>query len=334
MTFDRRSVLAGALAAPLAAPWIAHAQDARRVRVLLNTGLSGPQSFLFLAADALAAQGIVLEFTSGSGANNTAPRMIPEGYDIGFGDVNALADMVARGVKPAPLAVFSVFPASPNAVAVKADGPVRSPKDLAGRTVISHPTDTALHTFPAYARAAGIDPAAVKIVRSAASMGDFVKQVIAGGYDGAFGWANTLRYSARLAQVAPEGVRFLRFRDQLPDLHGGFIMVARPFAEANPGIVRAVLAAARSGIARAKANPDAAMAALAKRLPGVDLAPHRERMLGTFEFEMDHPDVARLGVGRVDAQRFQRSMAQLAAALGWPRTPAVEEVYSPAYLPG
>ena len=334
MIFNRRFAITAALAAPLAAPWIARAQGRQRVKVLLNTGLSGPQSFLFLAADALAGEGIVLEFSPGSGANNTAPRMIPEGYDVGFGDVNALADMVARGVAHTPLAVFNVFPASPNAVAVKASGPVLSPKDLAGRTVISHPTDTALHTFPAYARAAGIDPASVKIIRSSESMGDFVKQVIAGSYDGAFGWANTLRYSARLAQVSINGISFLRFRDLLPDLHGGFIMVSPAFAAANPSIVRALLAAAREGIAKAKADPDAAMAALAKRLPGVDLAAHRERMLGTFQFEMDHPDVAKVGVGKVDSARFARSMTQLSAALNWPRTPSVNDIYSARYITG
>jgi len=330
MPLTRRAVTA----ASLAAPFMARAQVPRRVRVLLNTGLSGPQGFLFLAADALAAQGIVLEFTPGSGANNTAPRLLSEGFDVGFGDVNALADMIARGTQPAPLAVFCVFPATPNAVAVHGDGPVRAPRELAGKSVLSHPTDTALHTFPAYARAAGIDPAAVRISRSAAAMSDFITQVMAREYDGAFGWVNTLRFSARQAKVAPEGLRFLRFRDQMPDLHGSFIMVSRSYAQANPEVVKALLAAARDGIALAKSDPDAAMAALGRRLGTADLAAHKERMLGTLQFEMDHADVVRLGVGVPDEARLGRSFAQLASALSWPKAPTVAEVFSAAYLPG
>lgn len=329
VSLARRAALGLALAAPV----IARAQAARTVKVLLNTGLSGPQGFLFLAADALEAQGIQLAFTPGSGANNTAPRMLPENFDMGFGDVNALADMIAKGMQPSPLAVFSVFPSTPNAVAVRADGPVQTPADLAGKSLISHRTDTALHTFPAYAKAAGIDAAAVKVTTSEAAMSAFITQVMAREYDGAFGWVNTLRFSARLARIEPEGLKFLRFRDVLPDLHGGFIMVARPYAQANPDVVRAILAAARAGIARAKAEPDAAMAALAKRLPNADLAVHKERMLGTLQFEMDHPDVARLGVGVPDPARLGRSFAQLGAALAWPKVPTADEVFSGAYLP-
>lgn len=330
MPLPRRALVA----APLAWPMIARAQGTRTVKMLLNTGLSGPQGFLFLAADALEAQGITLQFTPGSGANNAAPRMLPEGFDVGFGDVNALADMIAKGTSPAPLAVFCAFPATPNAIAVRADGAVQAPRDLAGKSLISHPTDTALHTFPAYARAAGVDAGAVRITTSDAAMSVFVTKVMAREYDGSFGWVNTLRFSARLARIEPEGLRFLRFRDVLPDLFGSFIMVSRSYAQANQDVVKALLAAARDGIAKAKADPDAAMAALARRLPNADLAVHKERMMGTLQFEMDHPDVARLGVGMPDTARLGRSFAQLAAALNWPKAPTAEEVFSAAYLPG
>jgi NitT/TauT family transport system substrate-binding protein len=165
-------------------------------------------------------------------------------------------------------------------------------------------------------------------------MSAFVTQVMAREYDGAFGWVNTLRFSARLAKVDPEGLRFMRFRDVAPDLHGGFIMVSRGYAQANADVVRALLAACRDGIAKAKADPDAAMAALGRRLPNADLAVHKERMLGTLQFEMDHPDVARLGVGVPDTARLGRSFAELAVALNWPKTPTAEEVFSAAYLPG
>lgn len=328
--WPRRALMAAALASPT----VLRAQPGVRVKFLLNTGLSGPQGFLFLAADALAAQGIVLEFTPGSGANNTAPRMAPEGYDAGFGDINALADLVANGVAGAPLAVFSVFPATPNAIVVRADGPIRQPADLAGRALISHATDTALHTFPAYARAAGIDAASVRIETAGAPMSDFVRDVAGGQRDGAFGWVNTLVFSARAARIEPERLLFLRFREVLPDLHGGAIMVSRRLAADRPEVVRAMLAACRAGIVTARSDPEAAMAALAKRLPNTELAPHRERMLGTVAHEMDHPDVARLGLGAVDTVRLGRSFAQVAAARGWPTVPTAEAVFSGAFLPG
>jgi hypothetical protein len=72
--------------------------------------------------------------------------------------------------------------------------------------------------------------------------------------------------------------------------------------------------AAREGIARAKSDPDVAMAALGRRQGTVDLAAHQERMLGTLQLEMEHADIGRLGVGVPDEARLGRSRGQLARA--------------------
>jgi NitT/TauT family transport system substrate-binding protein len=48
---------------------------------------------------------------------------------------------------------------------------------------------------------------------------------------------------------------------------------------------------------------------------------------------MSHPEVARIGIGDVDDERFKRSIAIVAEANQLPRVPAPDEVFSRAFLP-
>jgi NitT/TauT family transport system substrate-binding protein len=72
---------------------------------------------------------------------------------------------------------------------------------------------------------------------------------------------------------------------------------------------------------------------VARREPLINKAVERERLVATLKDEMSHPEVARLGIGDVDDERFRKSIAVVVEADGLPRTPAPEEVFSRAFLP-
>ena len=48
---------------------------------------------------------------------------------------------------------------------------------------------------------------------------------------------------------------------------------------------------------------------------------------------MNHPEIAKIGLGNVDPERLKKSIDILVEANGLPRTPAVEEIFTPAFLP-
>jgi NitT/TauT family transport system substrate-binding protein len=66
--------------------------------MLLNTGFSSPQAWLWLAMARgyLAAEGIALDLTPGAGAYTAAQRMVDGPFDLAYGDVNALIEVCAR----------------------------------------------------------------------------------------------------------------------------------------------------------------------------------------------------------------------------------------------
>jgi NitT/TauT family transport system substrate-binding protein len=48
---------------------------------------------------------------------------------------------------------------------------------------------------------------------------------------------------------------------------------------------------------------------------------------------MNHPEIAKIGLGNVDMARLKRSIDILVDANALPRAPAVEEIFTPAMLP-
>ena len=48
---------------------------------------------------------------------------------------------------------------------------------------------------------------------------------------------------------------------------------------------------------------------------------------------MNHPEIAKIGLGNVDMARLKKSIDILVEANGLPRTPAVDEIFTPAFLP-
>ena len=135
MSLPRRSLLALAALiglAPLAAPAPAVAQT--KLKMVLNWKYQGPQGWFFLADDKgyFKAEGLEITIDQGDGSATPIPRVASGTYDIGFGDINALIEFAARKPEEAPIAVYVMYNRPPFTIAVKADSPIKTAKDLEG----------------------------------------------------------------------------------------------------------------------------------------------------------------------------------------------------------
>ena len=124
--------------------------------MVLNWKYQGPQGMFFLADDRgyFKREGIEVQFDQGNGSGAAVPLVANGTYDMGFGDINALVELAAKKPDEAPVAVYVMFNQPPFTVAVKADGPIRTPKDLQGRTLGGAANDGALklsHRVPSRA---------------------------------------------------------------------------------------------------------------------------------------------------------------------------------------
>ena len=338
-TLDRRNLLAQAACATAAvgATSPGHAQSPRRYRMLLNTAFSGPQAWLLLAQDSgfLAREGIELEFTTGAGAFTAAPRLASGGFDLGYGDINSLIEVAAKGTGDTPVAVYMMFNASPSTIAVKASGPIKTPTDLEGRTLSGHDTDVALRTFGAFCKTTGTDRSRITITHFDGSMRAQVEGMLKSEkVDGVFGYVSTITAAMAAAGIdANTTLRFIKFAEHAPDLYGSALMASRKMLRDDPQGVAAVVRALNQGLAAVLADQDKAIEAVARRDPNIRHDIEKLRLVTTLQVEMSHTEGRSLGIGDVDDARLARSIALVAETNGLPKVPAIRDVFVRDFLP-
>ncbi len=328
---DRRLFLTAA-AGSLATP--ALAQSRTRLKMVLNWRWQGPQGMFFLAEDRgyFRAAGLDVAIDQGDGSAAAITKVASGAYEVGFGDINAAIALAATRPAEAPVGVMMLYNRPPFCIAVRADGPIRTPRDLEGRTIGGPANDGALRLFPAFARLAGIDAARVNVTNMNPQLRE--QMLNRGQVDGIFGFVNTIRFSAQLVGTnADTAYRWILYGDYGMDLYSNAIVVSRALARDNPQAVAGLVRAINRGLADMLREPDAAVASVVRREALVNAQVERARLDATVRDEMNHPEIGTIGLGDIVDARFARGIEILADAQGLPRRPAVEEVFDRRFLP-
>ena len=332
----RRSVIALAAGLALAAPFAsaAPASAETKLKMVLNWKYQGPQGAFFLADDRgyFKAAGLEMTIDQGNGSGAPIPLVANGTYDVGFGDINALIQFAAIKPEDAPIAVYVMFNQPPFTIAVKADSPIKTPKDLEGKTLGGSTNDAALKLFPAFCKVAKIDCTKISITNMAPNLRE--QMLMQGQVEGVFGYVNTIRFSAKLIGVDPDKqLRFINYGDYGMDLYSNGIIVSKKLVKEKPEVVRGFVRALNKAVIDSLKAPKMAVNAVLKREPLIKFDVELERMDATLKDEMNHPEIARIGLGNVDDERLKRSIDILVEASALPRTPKIEEIFTRAFLP-
>ena len=335
MNFTRRSsllALAGALA--LAAPLAAPAQAQTKLKMVLNWKYQGPQGWFFIAEDKgyFKAEGLEVTIDQGDGSATPIPKVASGTYDIGFGDINALIEFAAKKPDEAPIAVYVMYNRPPFTIAVKADSPIKTAKDLEGKTLGGAANDGALKLFPAFAKLAKLDTSKITITNFQPNLRE--QMLMRGQADGVFGYVNTIRFSAKLSGIDPDKeIRWINYGDYGMDLYSNAIIFSKKFVKENPESRAGLPPRAQQGRRRLAEGPKASVEAVAKREPLIKMDVELERFDATIKDEMNHPEIATLGLGDVDDARLKKSIDILVDANQLPRTPDIKEIFTREFLP-
>src|SRR6202034_2893272 len=230
-SITRRRALAAAAALALISPIAAFvakapAAEVTKLKMVLNWKYQGPQGWFFLADDRgyFTAAGLDVTMDQGNGSGAPIPLVANGTYDVGFGDINALIQFAAIKPEDAPIAVYVMFNQPPFTIAVKADSPIKTPKDLEGKTLGGSTNDAALKLFPAFCKITKIDCSKVTITNMQPSLRE--QMLMQNQVDGVFGYVNTIRFSAKLMGVDPDKqLRWINYGDYGMDLYSNAIIV-------------------------------------------------------------------------------------------------------------
>ncbi len=330
----RKHLSAATLALGLALAGSAPAVAATDINLVLNWKYEGAQAWFFLAEDKgyFKEQGLNVTIDQGEGSAASIPKVASGIYHAGFGDTNALIQLASTQPERAPVGVYMIYNTPPFVIAVKADSPIREPKDVEGKIIGAPANDAALKLFPAFAELTGIDQSKVTINNMAPNLRE--QLLMRGQIDAAFGYITTISFSAKGMRVDPEKeLRFIRYGDHGMDLYSNSIFFSQDFIDNNPDAVRGFLTAVNQAIQDAIANPEEALNALMKREPLLNRSVEMDKMLTTVRNDMSHPEIANIGLGDVDDERLKKNIDIVVAANELENTPSIEQIFDRRFLP-
>jgi len=325
--------LATALAAPLAAPRLARAQAAPRVRLQLDWAFQSPNAFALVARERgfFREAGVDVAIERGTGSGRVPVQLASGAADLGYGDINPAIRFAIENPDRGLLCVAVLLDRSPLCAIVRADGPVRAPKDLEGRTLAAPEFDAGRQLFPAFARAAGIDRSKVNFLSVSPELRE--PMLVQRRADGVTGFVTTSALALKGLGLATDAQRVLLYADHGLDLYGSALLTTREFARANPDALRRALVALFRGLQSQLADHAGAMAILRRAEPLTDVALESERHALNAATCILTPGARRDGISAVEPARLGRGIAAVEEAFGLQRRLAPEAFYTPDYLP-
>src|SRR6187551_3408410 len=142
------------------------AAEETTIKFTLGWKTQGSDAAFFYAKDHgyFKEEGLNVVIDQGEGSAATVTRIMGGAYDAGFGDANAIIQNAATRPADAPLMVYMIYSKAPFALLVKADSPIKTIADIAGRKLGSPAGGAALKLFPLLAKKNNLDPAKVEVV--------------------------------------------------------------------------------------------------------------------------------------------------------------------------
>jgi NitT/TauT family transport system substrate-binding protein len=303
------------------------------VKLSLNGQLGGAVAPFLVAADKdyYHTEGLYMTIDPGAGPFDTVSRLASGGYDIVFGDINALIRLRDQNPTAHVKAVFMVYNRPAYAVIGRKSRGVLKPKDLEDRKLGAPATDPAYAQWPLFAHLNDIDVSKVAVLNVGVPVRE--PMLASGEVDAITGSTFVSYVNLKERGVPTDDIDVMLMADYGLELYGGAVLVNTKFASDNPEAVRGFLRAFTRGLKDTIKNPNAAIESVLKRSDGARKEIELERLRIALRDNILTPEVKAQGLGGVDPARFDRGIEQIALAYKFKTKPKLEDVFDASFLP-
>ncbi len=327
-TAARWLAIAAAALLPLAMPAAALAQARQPLKLAINWFPTGDHAAYFVAQEKgyFVQNGLDVSIEYSKGSADSLAKADTGRADIAISDTSVVLGGMARGAKVK--IVGMIFDETPQNIFSRADKPLRTPKDLVGKSIGAPPGDSQRMSWPAFARQNGIDPNSVtwvnvepsaKVAALAAKRVDGVADLLTGGpnYDKAMG--------ADQVVVLP----WAKFGFNMYSM--AFVVSEKVLAE-RPEQVRGFLKAAYMGWNDVMTDREGSLAIYKKRVPEIDLDFIRKNQAMGIEL-MRTSRYAQNGLGWIEEKKMCDSAEIANKYMELPRQVDCKTAFTNQYMP-
>jgi NitT/TauT family transport system substrate-binding protein len=330
---QRRTLLLATGIASLAAPGILSAQPAGRLRLTLDWAFQAPNAFALVARERgyFREAGIDVQIDRGQGSGGVPPALVAGSHEMGYADINPAIRFLAQNPDSGLICVAVLHDRAPLCVITRADGPIRTPKDLEGRRLAAPDFDAGRQLFPAFAQAAGVDASRVTFISVAPALRE--PMLVRREADGVTGFVTTSALSLKGIGLPIPQQRIMMYYDHGLNLYGGALLTTRAYAERNPNIVRGAVAALLRGFRDTLSNPAGMIQVLRQVEPLTDAALEMERHELNVERVIMTPNIRANGISAVEMPRMQSGITAVEGAFNLAPRIQAAQFYVPDFLP-
>jgi NitT/TauT family transport system substrate-binding protein len=331
----RRSAIFGAALAPFAAPSVMRAaSQPTPVRFTLDWKYQGVHAWFYVARERgyFRDAGLDVTIDQGEGSAGTISRIMTGNYDAGFGDINTLIAAAAEKPNEAPRMIYEMYNRGPSVLVVRADSPIKSLKDVEGRTLGAPAGSASARLLPILARVNGIDYAKINNQNVAANLQE--QMLIRKNVDGILGFNYSIYTNLAQAHFDPDReARWFSYSDHGLDLYSNGVMVSQDFIRRDPSAVSRLVRAIHLGLKATIEDIDGAILTMTSVEPLLNSAVEKRRLEYTLRNVMATPWTKANGFGGVDPEKLRTSIDAVFEGYGLSHRPQPSEVFDPSFLP-
>ncbi len=334
--FNRRTfttaIMAGAVALGLGSA--ASAQEMTKIKFTLDWKYQAMHSWYFLAIDKgyFAAEKLDVTVDQGEGSAATVNRIMSGAYDAGFGDVNAIIQNAPSKPADTPTMVYMIYNQPPFGIVLKANSPIRTPKDLEGKKLGGPAGSATTRLFPVFAKLNGVDASKIEVLNMAPNLQE--QMLVQDQVNGSMIFTATSYMNLVGMKLDPDkDFRWMNFGDYGVDIYSNGVMVSPKLLKDNPAAVKGLVKAINKALMDTIANPDAAIDALMKREPLLNRDVEKRRLQYAFKNLMLSKEAAEIGFGDIKDDRMTKAIGYVGEAYGLSALPKADQVFNRSFLP-
>ncbi len=327
---SRRATLAAGtavLAAPLATPQVARAQAA--IKLTLPWLAQGSTAYAFIAREmgAFRSRGLNVDVTRGFGSVAAAQALAQGQFDYAIVGAGPMVLAAARDLPITGLATVNYDMTM--GIALRADSPIRTAKDLEGKRLGAVPTSAEFPFWPAFARRAGINTSSITIQQMDNRV--LERSLIDRQVDAitAIGSSTIPVMQAQRAEH-----RFIPYSSAGLNFYANVICTRPETLRANAAQAEAITDALMEAVALQLREPDRALDMFVRQVPEIGITSggrqNAQLSQGLMQWTMLAPEAIENGLGHTDMAKWN-AMTDLVMEFGAPadaKRPNTEAIIS------